>query len=89
MADLQVDDRILADCEHRLSRLHRELRHLDALRDQLRTAWGADAVTGAMGDFFDNWSRYRGKLLDAMESTGTLATRARRTFHEADERLAR
>lgn len=89
MADLQVNEQVLADSERRLSRLHRELRHLGGRRDALRTAWGAEEVADAMDDFCDNWTRYRGKLLAGMEAVGTLVDRTRTTFREADERLAR
>ncbi len=89
MADLRVDDRVLADCELRLSRLYRELQHLDDERDDLRAMWGSGAVTDAMDEFFDNWTRYRGKLLTGMETVGTLVSQTRTTFRRVDERLAR
>ena len=88
MADLRVDDRVLAACELRLSRLHREFRHLDSRRDHLRDVWGAAAVADAMDGFFDNWTHYRGALLARMETVGEQVARTRTTFRHADERLA-
>jgi uncharacterized protein YukE len=88
MADLRVDDRVLADCEVRLGRLHREFRHLDSRRDHLRTAWGAGAVADAMDDFFDNWTHYRRTLLTRMETVGRQVAVTRTTFRRTDEHLA-
>ncbi len=89
MADLRVNDQVLADSELRLSRLHRELGHLDDERDGLQASWGASVVADAMDGFFDNWSHYRGKLLTGMEAVGTLVSQTRATFGAVDERLAR
>lgn len=88
MADLRVDDGLLADCEVRLSRLHREFRHLDARRDGLHDLLGARPVADAMDDFYDNWSHYRRKLLDALLTVGEQVAQTRTTFRQVDERLA-
>jgi hypothetical protein len=89
MADLQVDDHVLAESELRLARLHSEFRHLDDQRDHLHALWGAGAFADAMDDFFDNWVRYRKKLISGIEAVGTLVSETRSTFREVDERLAR
>ncbi|PWI45902.1 hypothetical protein [Streptomyces sp. ICBB 8177] len=88
MADLQVDDRVLADSERRLSRLHGEFARLGGQRDSLHAELGAPAMAGAMDEFFDNWSHYRKKLLGSIESVGTLVSQTRSTFRRVDERLA-
>ena len=88
MPDLRVDDRLLADCELRLSRLHREFQHLDARRDGLHDLLGASAVADAMDDFYENWSHYRGKLLDALRTVGEQVAQTRTTFRQVEERLA-
>ncbi|WP_329132925.1 hypothetical protein OG552_14475 [Streptomyces sp. NBC_01476] len=89
MADLQVTDEVLADAERLLSRLYGEFREVAAHRDELHDAWGSGAVAGAMGDFVDNWSSYRQKLLTRIESVGGLVGSARDTFRQTDQRLAR
>ena len=88
MADLRVNDEVLADSERRLSRLHTEFSHLDGQRDHLDSMWGAPDVKGAMGGFFDNWSHYRKKLLTTIESVGGMVTDTRKVFREADAKLA-
>lgn len=89
MADLQVDDQVLADSERRLNRLHTVFGHLDDQKDDLHAIWGAPAVTAAIGGFFDNWSHYRKKLLTTIEAVGGMVTDARKVFHEADGKLAK
>lgn len=88
MADLQVNDQVLAESERRLSRLRSEFRHLDDQRDHLHALWGSAAFADAMDDFFDNWVRYRRKLITGIEAVGTLVSETRSTFREVDERLA-
>lgn len=88
MADLRVDDTVLAGCEARLSRLQREFRHLDRRRDDLRAAWGSGAVAGAVDEFVDNWAHFRARLLDGIETVGTLVADARAVFDRTDGRLA-
>ncbi|MDI5965069.1 hypothetical protein [Streptantibioticus silvisoli] len=88
MADLRVDDGLLADCELRLSRLHREFRDLDARRVDLAGLLGSREVADAMDGFFDNWTHYRAKLLTALETVGTQVAQTRTTFRHVDERLA-
>ncbi|MEU6174433.1 hypothetical protein ABZ832_21240 [Streptantibioticus parmotrematis] len=88
MADLQVDDRVLADSERRLSRLHGEFARLDGQRDALHAELGDSAMADAMDEFFDDWSHYRKKLLSSIESVGTLVSHTRSTFRRVDERLA-
>lgn len=89
MADLQVNDQVLADSELRLSRLRAEFRHLDDQRDGLHASWGSGAVADAMDGFFDNWVRYRKKLITSIEAVGTLVVETRTTFRRVDEQLAR
>jgi hypothetical protein len=88
MADLRVDDRVLADCELRLGRLHREFRYLDARRDHLHGVWGAGQVADAMDDFYDNWTHYRRRLITRIEAVGRQVATVRTTFHDVDRRLA-
>jgi hypothetical protein len=89
MADLQVNDGVLAESERRLTRLHSEFSHLDDEKDDLGPIWGAPAVEKAMGGFFDNWSHYRKKLLTTIESVGTMVTDTRKVFRETDAKLAK
>lgn len=89
MADLQVNDEVLADSERRLNRLHSEFNHLDDQKGDLELIWGAPVVEAAMGNFFDNWSHYRKKLLTTIEAVGGMVTDTRKVFREADGKLAK
>ncbi len=89
MADLEVNDGVLADSERRLGRLHSEFSNLDGEKDYLTDVWGAEAVKGSMDGFYDNWSHYRKKLLSTIEAVGAMVTDTRKVFREADRKLAR
>lgn len=83
-----MTDGVLADAERLLGRLHAEFAAIGGHRDELRQVWGSADVAGAMGEFVDDWSSYRRKLLGGIESVGHLVGSARETFRRTDLRLA-
>lgn len=89
MTDLRVTDDVLADSERMLATLHSEFGAIRHHRDDLRHVWGSGDVAGAMDSFVDNWSWYRKKLLNSIESVGGLVSSARDTFRETDRHLAK
>jgi hypothetical protein len=88
MPDLQVNDDVLADSERRLGKLKSEFENLEHQKDDLHGVWGSGEITDAMGEFFDNWSHYRKKLLSSIEDVGGMVTTTRKTFANTDNKLA-
>ena len=89
MSDLIVNDEVLADSEHRLTRLHAEFQHLDDQKKELYGLWGSGDIADAMNDFFDNWSYKRKKLLSSIEDVGGMVTDTRKAFRDTDDKLAK
>lgn len=88
MADLVVDYNLLGQVESTLRGLHGEFSDIQAQQRAYFSAWGSDAIASAMNDFAGNWDYHRKKLLDAMESLGTMVGQCKSSFGEADTDLS-
>lgn len=87
MSDLTCDGS-LADTVTSLSALHRELSGLDRGREQLRSAWGSDAVADAYHDFIGDWDDNRRRILTSMDSVRTMAQACLDEFAAVDAALS-
>ena len=73
MADLRVKTALLRDAAVSLSELRGELSGLERRRDEVRSAWGSDAVADAVDRFVDNWDDNRCRISDSMTSLQRMA----------------
>ncbi|MFF4472958.1 WXG100 family type VII secretion target [Streptomyces sp. NPDC001599] len=86
--DLTVDFEFLADCERKLGQLRTTFKDIKNRRDDMKEHWGSGAVAGAMEDFVDNWDDYRTRLIESIESVGTLVAGSKKAFEDLDKQLA-
>jgi hypothetical protein len=73
MSDLRVKTALLRDAAASLAELRGELGVLEQRRDQVRSAWGSDAVADALDLFVDNWDDNRRRISDSMTSLQRMA----------------
>ncbi|MBV9448194.1 MAG: hypothetical protein JO345_20105 [Streptosporangiaceae bacterium] len=88
MADLRVDYQLLASIHSTLNGLTGEFQHIEDQASAYNSAFGSDAITGAMGAFAGNWSSHRKTLLSTMRNLDRMVTTTAQDFHHADSQLA-
>lgn len=88
MADLRVDYQLLASIHGTLNGLSREFQNIEEQTSSYNSAFGADAITSAVGAFAGNWSDHRKKLLASMQNLDRMVTATAQDFHHADSQLA-
>ncbi|MEU9521516.1 hypothetical protein [Streptomyces sp. NPDC048224] len=87
--DLTVDFDFLRDCERKLGQLKKTFKDIENRRDDMREHWGSGSVADAMEDFVDNWDDYRTRLIESIESVGTLVAGSKKAFQDLDGELAK
>ncbi|MDG9708061.1 hypothetical protein [Streptomyces sp. DH10] len=88
-SDLVVNIKLLVDSESRLNRIKKELNDLDNRKDDMNPYWGSSQIAEVMGDFVDNWEKYREKMLETVENVGKLVTSTIDGFTGLDSDLAK
>jgi uncharacterized protein YukE len=87
MADLKVDYQLLDMTERNLSSLKSEFDNIKAQTGSYDGFLGSGDIASAMGAFCGNWDYHRGKLVEEMESLGTMVAQTKKSFQDADEQL--
>ncbi|MGW7208269.1 hypothetical protein [Streptomyces sp. NPDC054837] len=88
-SDLIVNVDLLVNSESRLKGIKKELENLDNRKDDMRPYWGSGKIADTMGDFVDNWDKYREKMLQGVENVGKLVTATIDGFTGIDSDLAK
>ncbi|MET9993040.1 hypothetical protein ABZ061_26150 [Streptomyces mutabilis] len=88
-SDLIVNVDILVESEKNLDKIKKELEGIGKRKEDMHPYWGSEKISEAMDKFVDNWDDYRTKMIESVESVGTLVTNAINGFTGADAALAR
>ncbi|MFJ7331719.1 hypothetical protein ACIQUU_00470 [Streptomyces sp. NPDC101116] len=88
-SDLVVNIDLLVDSESRLKSIKKELNDLNNRKDDMHPYWGSGQIADVMGDFVDNWEKYREKMLETVENVGKLVTSTIDGFTGLDADLAK
>ncbi|MEU1268158.1 hypothetical protein [Streptomyces sp. NPDC005799] len=87
-SDLQVDYDLLSTSAKQLAQIRREFKGLEDWKQDVRALLGNSRVQSAMGDFVDNWSHNRKRLVTEIEEVGKMVKTTSDTFRGLDDRLA-
>ena len=85
MADIVVKD--LADLARDLSELIGQFEGALDFQDEFKGHWGQLNANLSMGDFADNWTGSRDKMVEAMEKFGEKVEGADQAWAEAEKNL--
>ena len=88
MADLSVRTDVLRRTAASLSQLRGELGGLERRHEQVRSAWGSDAVADALHAFVDNWDDNRRRICDSMSSLQSMAESTAEEFERIEADLS-
>jgi hypothetical protein len=86
--DLTVRTELLRQTAASLSELRGELAGLERRRDQVRSAWGSDAIADALDAFVGNWDDNRRRIADSMTSLQSMAESTAQEFERIESELA-
>lgn len=87
-SDLVVNIDLLVKSEKDLKTLKTEFEGLGKKKDSLEKDWGSGKIADAMGDFVDNWEKYREELLGNIDTVHKLVTSTMDNFTGLDKKLA-
>jgi hypothetical protein len=86
--DLRVKTELLRDTAASLAELRAEFGGLERRRDEVRDAWGSDAVADAIGDFVGNWDDNRRRISESMTSLQRMAEATAEEFERVESDLS-
>ncbi|MDT6986222.1 hypothetical protein ACFSUJ_19970 [Streptomyces lusitanus] len=89
MSDLTVDLALLTKSSKQLKAIRNEFAHLGEWKVEITSSVGASELKGAMTEFIDNWSDNRKRLLESLESVGTMVEATREAFQSLEDELTR